>query len=458
MSIPTNQQCVLFPEASSRPLRVEFSAAPASSDGGAILLDAAEKRVHLLKHLASQIPDRRHQSMIEHTYLEMLRQRVFGIGSGWEDCNDAGRLRKDPVHRLVVAGDPRDDHALSSQPTLSRLENVVDLETLRAMERAMIVTEVLRHAKRVGRHTRHVTIEADWTDDAVHGTQEGATYNSYYGHTCYRTLLVHARFGNDPERYLIGARLLGGTGSVIADVREMLFWALSAVEAALPRARAIVCLDAGFQHDGLIGDLERRNAGYTIGIAGNARLAKDAHEVVRAATERARAGKRGALAFGETTYQAATWSCARRVIIKADVDVADGTLPIVHTRFVVTNLRTSPRHVYRHIYAPRGDEENRIKEIKLDLALGRTSCHTMPANQFRVFLSAAAHILMQEIRRAARGTVLARAQVRRLRDTLVKIGATVVASVRRLRLILPASAPFAREWILIAKRLDADVE
>jgi hypothetical protein len=451
----TPKQCVLFQEVAARPVEVEFSDTPGSSDGGALLLPAAETRVGIIRHLASCIPDLRDPMRIIHTYEEMMRQRVFGIACGWDDANDADRLRGDWVHRTMVAGNPQDPLALSSQPTLCRLENVVDSETLRTMERAMIVHEILRHSKRLRGGVRQVIIEGDWTDGATHGEQEGATYNGYYGHTCYRVMQVHVRFGDEPERHLIAARLMAGTGTAVPDTRDLLFWTLAAITAYLPKARRIVCLDGGFQHDDLLADLEREHVGYTIGIAGNDRLERLARPVMKQAKLRADHGTRGALAFGDVRYKANSWSRERRVIVKAEADPDENTLALVHTRYVVTNLPQSPRWLYREVYARRGDQENRIKEIKLDLALGRTSCQTFIANQFRVLLSAAAYILMQEIRRAARGTSLARAQVRRLRETLLKIGARVVVSVRHLRILLPRSTPFQNEWLIVARRLGA---
>jgi hypothetical protein len=455
MSKGTKQHREMFPRSTGRPIETRFDDPMGSSDGGAMLLLAAETKMDLITNLAACIPDVREPGKVRHTIEKIIRQRVFGIATGYEDANDAARLKRDPMHAILLGRDPCDRYALSSQPTICRLENSMNTEIMEKMRLTLLTRVLLANQFRHGKSLRHMTLDIDWTDDRTYGSQDGAMFNSYYGGYCYRPLVAHVSFGDDPEKYLVDAKLMEGTGSMIKPTIEMIRWIVAMLKAFFPDARILVRLDSGFQHDDMFTELENLGLDYVAGVAGNTCLAGLSEPYVKKARARSNLTGRSARFYAEAHYGAQSWSRKRRIVIKAEVVVAEGKLPLDNARYVVTNLRQSPRTIYRKTYCARGDAENRIKEIKNDLALGRTSCRSFVANQLRVIFASAAYVLMQEIRHAARATRLAKAQVQNIRLHLLKIGVRVVETTRTICLHLPEMHPYRDEWRIIARRLGA---
>ena len=453
MKQDTHQQTVLFPSIADRRVVVVADDPTTSSDGGALLLRAADTRLGLIDTLAACIPDTRQQGKVEHSMAELLRQRILGIACGYEDANDAARLVNDPLHALVARGTPED--LLASQPTLSRLENgieasVNDTLALTFMHRILTAKSAWQRSR-----VRRIMIDFDPSVDPTHGDQQLSLFNAYYKTWCYQTLLGFVRFDDEPEQHLVAAALLPGTGSAVAPTIKELFWLIAMLGTSFPNARLCVRLDAGFASPEMFENLTRHDVDFVVGMPENAVLTRRAEpHMVRA---RAVAKKRGASArvYAETRYAAKTWAREYRVVIKAEVVAHEDREHRDNARFVVTNLRQRARHIYTKIYAKRGDIENRIKELKNDLAIDRTSCTSFEANRFRVLMTAAAYALMQEVRTAAQDTALATAQMNRLRLSVIKVAARVVATVRRIVVHLPESFAFRREWNIIARRLGA---
>ena len=377
----TVSQTVLFPDLFDKPLVATFDQQHASSDGGAVLLKAAERQYGLIDGFAECLVDDRQPGKVRHTLADLLGQRIFGIACGHPDGNDGDRLADDPIHKLLLGRDPITGDALASQPTISRFENDVGSQELYAMGQELAMSVIERHQRRRRGHARRVTIDLDPTDDATHGAQQLTFFNKYYDRWCYLPLLAFLTFDDETEQYLCAAVLRPGN---------------------VPATR------------GAVGVLQRLLA------------------LLR-------------LAFPQ----------ARRVVIKAEVVQLAGRAPQDNPRFVVTNLRQTPRFIYERIYCARGDIENRIKELHDGLQIGRTSCCRFWANQLRVFFTAAAYVLMQELRLRAAGTACARTQVTWLRDRLLKLGAHVGASVRRIVLHLPTATPDLHAWRHIALALGA---
>jgi len=453
MNKDTPKQSVLFPDLSDRDVFVVADDPTTSSDGGALLLHAADRKLGLIDTLAKCIDDPRQQGKVTHPIGAMLRQRIFGIACGYEDTNDAARLKGDPVHAMVAKGTP--EGILASQPTLCRLENLVDAAMNDNLLNTFLHRVTTRQSKRKLACVKHIVIDLDGTVDPTHGQQELSLFNGFYRTHCYQALVGFVRFDHEQEQHLVSATLHAGTGSLVAPALERLFWIITFLRTFCPKARLCVRLDAGFASPEMFAFFDLHDLDYVVGMPENARLTRLAEPHMIQARAHAKARGETARVYAETMYQAKTWPEERRVIIKAEVVAHPDREHKDNARFVVTNLRQSARHVYTKIYARRGDTENRIKELKRDLSMDRTSCSDFQANRFRVLMTAAAYVLNQEIRCAARGTALATAQVGRLRLSLIKVAARVVASVRRIVVHLPHTFPHHAQWRLIAKRLGA---
>lgn len=454
MNDTTVAQTVLFPDLVDRPLVATFDQAHASSDGGAVLLKAADRALGLTAALAAALPDPRAATRVTHAWADLLAQRIFGLACGYPDGNDADGLADDPIQKLLLDRDPISGSRLASQPTISRFENAMRPRTLYALGEALTDTVLARHRRR-RRRTRRVTIDLDVTDDATHGAQQLTFFNGFYGGWCYLPVIAFVTFDDEPRQYLVAAMLRPSTAPVARGAQAVLRRLIPKLWAAFPRARLRVRLDAGFATPEIFTELEAAGVEYVVAMATNAVL--DAAAAPWLAVARTEAERTGASAqvFGETSYRAKTWPHARRAVIKAEVVVHPGRDLRDNPRIVITNLQHRPDRLYREIYCARGDSENRLKERHHDLALGRTSCSRFAANQLRVLLTAAAYVLLQELQLRADGTAFARVQVGGLRLVLLKIGVRVGRSVRRLVLHLPRAHPDPHTWQVIARRLGA---
>lgn len=450
----TVAQTVLFPDLVDRPLVVTFDQAYASSDGGAILLKAADRSLGLTAALAQALADPRAATRVTHAWPDVLAQRVFGIACGYPDANDADGLAEDPIQKLLLDRDPVSGGRLASQPTVSRFENAVTPRALYAMGEALTDTVIARLRQRT-RRVRRVTIDLDVTEDATHGAQQLTFFNGFYGGWCYLPLMAFLTIDDEPRQYLVAALLRPGNAATTVGAHGLLRRLLPKVWAAFPRARVRVRLDGGFATPALFDELEAAGVEYVVAMAKNAVLAAAAAPLLAEARTQADATGASARVFGETCYQAKTWPHPRRAVIKAEVVVHPGRDLRDNPRIVITNLRHRPERLYREIYCARGDSENRLKELQHDLAIGRTSCTRFWANQLRVTLTAAAYVLLQELQLRADRTSLARAQVGRLRLVLLKIGVRVTRAVRRVVLHLPRAHPDPHAWQTIARRFGA---
>src|SRR5437867_1625867 len=453
----TTQQSVLFPDLLDKPLVVAFDQENSSSDGGAILLKAIDKRLGLTDSLAACLRDERQAGKIDHDTVELFRQRVFGIACGYADCNDAARLANDPVHKMINDRDPIEGDALASQSTLSRFENSVGPLTLYRMGKALLETVIESHRKRLGgRKVRRIVIDLDPTDDPTHGGQQLSLFNGYYDTWCYLPILGFVSFDDEPDQHLFAAILRPGNAPAKLGAVGVLRRSIERLIEEFPKARILVRLDGGFACPEIFELLEALpGVDYVAGMANNKVLDRLAEPLMKKARRLSKRTERTEHVYGECQYAAGTWSKARRVIIKAEVVRHEGREPKDNPRFVVTNLRRAPQPVYEKVYCQRGDAENRIKELKGGLEIDRTSCTRFWANQFRVLMTAAAYVMMQELRRRAARTSCARAQVQTLRERLLKLGTQVVVSVRRFVLHFPASYPFFDAWHVVACALGA---
>jgi hypothetical protein len=449
MSKHITQQGVLFRDLSKKAIVARFDQEQASSDGGAVLLKACDERLGLSAALAACLQDDRQQAKVAHSYEEIFQQRMFGIACGYADGNDAARLANDPVFKLLAGRDPLTGSALASQPTLSRFENAVSSAELLQMSEALAEVVIQRHRRRK-RKVRRITIDLDPTEDATHGGQQLSFFNRLYDSHCYLPVAGFLSFDNEPDQYLFCCLLRAGNAVAKVGCLSLLKRLLPRLRKTFPKAKIRIRLDAGFTGPELYEFFEAERMEYVVCMGKNDVLKRFAEPLMAPLRDALQAGEDLMPRFAECRYAAGSWNRERRVIIKADIALHPGREPKDNPRFIVTNLKTTPKFIYQKVYCARGDIENRIKELKLGLEIDRTSCTSFKANQLRVLMTAAAYVLMQELRLQARRTGCARAQVSMLRLRLLKLGVWIESSLRRIVLHLPTSTPYADDWRRIA--------
>jgi len=432
-------QPLLFSRLGSKKIQADFNGGKLTSDAGALLLREADKRLGLIDALNRCLPDPRNPFYIAHEQKTMLAQRIFGIAMGYEDLNDHQTLREDPLFQIVSERGVKDDLPLASPPTLCRLENRVDRKSLAALAGVFVEQFIASHST----PPEEIVLDFDPTDDPVHGNQEKRFFHGYYDQYCFLPLYVFC------GSQLLAAYLRPSNIDASLHSRAILKLLVKRFRQAWPDVRIIFRGDSGFCRWKLMRWCDRNKLGYIIGLARNAvleRLTQPWREIAK--TQFAQNGRKQRI-FGEFTYAAETWDRPRHVIVKAE-HLVQGE----NTRFVVTNLPGDPQALYDDLYCQRGEMENRIKEQQLGLFADRTSCHDFEANQFRVLLSAAAYVLLETIRRVGLAqTELAGAQVGTIRLKLLKIGARVVCSVRRIVLHLAGGYPYQGLFAEVLSRL-----
>jgi DDE family transposase len=455
MDDDSTRQCVLFSDFFDKPIIAKFDQEHASSDGGAILLQACDRRLGLTAALIEAIEERRQSGKIRHAIGDLVRQRLYAIGCGYPDANDASRLGADPIQRMLCGRDPVKGEELASQPTLSRFENSVDRADLYRMGIALADAVIERHRRRLKRKAKRITIDLDPTDDPTHGAQQLTFFNGHYDTWCYLPVAGFLTFNEEPEQYLFAYVLRPGNVGAAVGALGILSRLVPKLRTAFPRARLRVRLDGGFAAPEIFAFLEREGLEYAVAMAKNKVLARRAARLMGTARRLSRESGETEHLYKDCRYAAGTWDKRRRVVIKAEVVRHPGRKPKNNPRFVVTNLKHSPRHLYEEIYCARANVENRIKELHHGLEIDRTSCTRFLANQLRGMLTAAAYVLFQELRLRAARTAFRSAQVNTLREHLMKLGVWVQSSVRRIVLHLPAACIHRRDWQIIARRLGA---
>jgi len=445
----------LFEGLLGKPVVSRFDSELRTSDGGASLLAAVDRRIGLTESLCGLLGDDRDPSRVEHSYLAMFRQRIFSIALGYPDGNDSARIGHDPAMKLACGRQPRDGRDLASQPTLSRFEHGLSGRDVVSLGRGL-EEAVIERVRRQHPRARLITIDLDPSVDPTHGQQPFAFFNGHYDTWCYLPMLGFLSVDGHPEQHLFHARLRPGLSKEARGTVALLHRTVKRLRRAFKKARIRVRLDAGFAYPQVFEALDELRVEYLVAMGENASLsARAARHMFAARAFTERFGKTTTL-FGESRYQTRSWKCERRVVFKAEVVYAEGKSPRDNARFVITNLRHKPERIWE-IYRHRGDSENRIKELKNDLEIDRTSCTSFLANQVRVLLTAVAYVLYQELRAALEGTELHRAMVATLRLRLLKIGATITESARRVVVSMSSSHPWKELWTKAARRVVAIV-
>ena len=432
----------------SSSITVAFDAPHISSDGGALLLRQMDDRLELSERFAALLPDARDARKVRHDRREQLRQRLYQIALGYPDCNDADRLRHDPVLKSVCDRSPQAE-GLSSQPTLSRLENAVERRRLRAL-----VCEIEeQYVRSFAEAPDGIVLDIDSTDDPTHGQQQLSFFHGYYAQHMYHPLMSF-----DGERgQLVSVVLRPGNVHAARGAMGVLRRIIQRLKPRFPQAQSVVRGDSAFAGPRilrLVEDLNRELGGiaYVVGLAQNAVLLRAGAAALSEARRRFLATKQTVQHFDAFAYAAESWPQARHVVMKAEVS-EHGTNP----RFVVTSLSEFAPALLYHAYCERGQCENFIKDFKNALQADRLSCATFAANFFRLLEHAAAYVLLPALRTpvAPLAPQLGRAQFDTLQLQLLKVAALVSQSTRRLLVRLPSAFPLARLFRQLATTLAA---
>jgi hypothetical protein len=394
---------------------------------------------------------------VDHWLQDLFAQRVFSIACGYADANDSARLAADPMHKMLLDRDPVTGLDMASQPTLSRFENAVGPRQLYNMGASLAESVIERHAQRLHHRARLVTIDLDPTDDPTHGAQQLSFFNSHYDNACYLPMMGFVTFDHEADQYLCAAVLRPGNVTAAAGAVGILRRLMALIRGSFSKVRIRVRLDGGFANPQLLAFLDAEaGVEYVVAMASNAVLNRKAEEAMEVARLLAGLTDQTEHVYDEVRYAAGSWRQERRVIIKAEVVRADHKEPKDNPRFVITNMKQTPQWLYQEVYCQRGEIENRIKELHA-MQIDRTSCTRFWANQFRVLMTAAAYVLMQELRLSAATTDCARAQVWTMRERFLKLGARVMLSVRRIVVHLPQSFPFMATFRHMALELGASL-
>lgn len=423
-----NRTSLCFSSLFRRKISADFDGGRLTSDAGGLLLREVDRRIGLTRALADCIVDPRDPEKIVHDVQVMLAQRIGGIALGYEDLNDHGTLRSDPVMQVLAERSPEPDAPLASPATLCRFENRITRASLARMS-GVFVEQFIASFKCP---PKELILDFDATDDRVHGDQEGRFFHKYYDHYCFLPLYVFCG-----ER-LLCAYLRPSNVDPALHSRAILRLLVNRLRRKWPKVKIVFRADAGFYRPKTLKYCDQNDIGYVVGIGRNKVLERLAFPYTVLASSRfVRTGKKQR-DFHEVRYAAKSWDRERRVIVKAEY-LPKGP----NTRFVVTNLDRSPKEIYDGLYIQRGEMENRIKEQQLGLFADRTSCHKFIANQFRLLLASAAYVLIENLRRVSlSGTEFARAQVSTIRLKLFKIAARVRVSVRRIVVHMSSSYPY----------------
>ena len=452
------QQTVFFPEIFSKLLSVSFSKEHMSSNGGSLLLKVVDKKLGLTEAIAGAIIDKRQPEKVRHEILDLVRQRVFGLASGYPDCNDAQHLKGDPIMKVLCDRDPISGADLASQPTLSRLENSVTEAQLISISRQMAKIVLREQARRCkGKHRQRIIIDIDPTCDPTYGAQQLTFFNGYYDTSCYLPIVVTISFGRETRKYPFALVLRPGVihGKEGEGTLPILKRVIPLVRQFFPKSNIFFRADAAFAAPWMMNWLEKEHINYAISIASNSVLKRFSAGPMDISRARARKFNRSETWHCETIYQAGTWEEPRRVAYKAEVLLKDGDFRD-NDRYIVTTLKGNygPQGVFNFYYG-HSVIENTIKDFKNDLALGRTSCSSFLANQLRVTWSLAAFILMQSLQEHIVDKKMASATMHTLRECLLKIAVVVRESTRRIVANFTAHHPWADIWLRCAMNMGA---
>jgi hypothetical protein len=431
-------------------IRADFAGGGLSSDLGPLLLSGVDRQIGLTQRLTAALVDTRHASYITHTYRDILAQRIYQIGCGYEDGNDSNALRNDPMFRLGAGRLPFDgDGALASASTISRFEHAVSNKDIYRLSQALVEQFIASFAT----PPKTLILDLDHSEDAAHGQQPLAFYNHFYQSTCYLPLMIF----DGRSGALVAAILRPGKRPTGAENAMIMKRVLTLIRKRFPQTHILVRGDGHFSGPEMMQMIAKMpNTDFIFGLAGNTKLQALAERTKQRAcalwaeVQTAEVVPEAVRVFHEFSYAAGSWPQAWRVIVKAEV-MALGENP----RFIVTSLASDEAGMlYEDLYCARGQTENFIKHLKCDLASDRTSCTTFLANCMRLLLHAAAYVLHQQLRtQGLQNTALSQAQPSTVIKKLFKIAVQVQQYKNRVVLHLPSACPVKHLLHMLAERL-----
>jgi hypothetical protein len=437
-----NQSGFGFEACGRREIVARFDGGTISSDGGAFLLRQTDRRLNLLPRLAKCFLDGRNPDLVEHSILEMLSQRVYGLALGYEDLNDHEQLRKDPVFG-VLAGREDLDAPLAGKSTLNRMELGAGTQDrykkITFWKEALDELLVKVFLESYPTAPDEIVLDVDTTDLPLHGHQEGRFFHGYYDEYCYLPLYIFC------GEHVLCARLRESNHDAAFGSWAEIQRIVAQIRSAWPEVKIILRGDSGFCRNELMSWCENNRVDFVFGLARNQRLRKIIEAEMHEATQQWNRTGKPARVFAEFDYQTrktrnSGWDRKRRVVAKAEhIDGKE------NPRFVVTSLSSESwagKALYEELYCARGDMENRIKE-QFSLFADRVSTETIRANQMRLYLSTMAYVLVSGLRRLGlKATELAQAQVSTIRTKLLKIGAQIRVTVRKVWVSMASSYPW----------------
>ena len=454
MPTECNPNLFEFAPVAGRQVVAAFDGGTITSDAGALLLGQADRAIQLTQRFTACFTDARAPELVEHSVATMLTQRVVGIALGYEDLIDHDELRHDPVLAVLankLEATRTDCAPLAGKSTLNRLE-LSRPEPTRyhkishdpAAVEALFVDLFLEAHRRA---PQQIILDLDATDDPLHGQQEGRFFHGYYDCYCYLPLYIFC------GRHLLAAKLRRSNIDASAGAVEEVARIVGQIRRRWPRVRILLRGDSGFARDSLMSWCENNRVDFLFGLARNERLEQAIKAEIITATLDSIRTSRSARCFKDFTWSTLdSWSRERRVVAKAEVTGGDA-----NPRFVVTSLKPAEigaRYLYQQVYCARGEMENRIKECQLDLFADRTSTATMRANQLRLWLASMAYVLICAVRRIGLvHTQFAQATCGTIRLKLLKIGALVRTSVRRIKIAMASACPYQSEFALACVQL-----
>jgi len=424
-----------FGRVGRRVIEANFDGGDLSSDGGLMLLRRVDERIGLTRAVAAVFSDARDPAKITHRLRDLIAQRLYGLCCGYEDLNDHDSLRADLLMQTAVGR----AEVLASAPTLCRLESRATRAQAVALHGVLVEQFIAGHKIAPS----ELVLDIDASDVPLHGRQELAEFHAYYDHHCYLPLYVFC--GQSLLACVLRRSRIDGAKNAAAVIKLL----VARLRQTWPAVRIVIRGDSGFCRQRLLRFCERAGVGYAIGLARNARLeARVGLAELMLADDYGRTGMKQRL-IDEFAYAADSWNLERRVITRLEYG-AQGTNP----RFIVTNLDGAAAELYERLYCARGEAENRIKEVQLDLFGTRASAHKFAANQLRLLLAALAYTLMQRLRAIGlQATELERATAATIRVRLLKIGAAIVRNTRRVRILLASHHPLRAVFLHAARAL-----
>ena len=430
-----------FKMISGKKVTADFTGGDVSSDAGVLLLREVTDKIGIINKLVEAISDPRNQSYVHHDYKTLLTQRIIQILCGNEDANDADYLRTDSVFKAACNRLPSDGD-LASQPTISRFENSLTKKDIYRIAKVLVELFIASYKTR----PEGIILDIDDTDDPTHGAQQLSLFNGYYDEYCFQPLFIF----EGQSGKLITSILRPGKRPSGKETCAIIKRVVTLIRAAWPKVGIIIRGDSHFATPELFAWCDSHNVKYILGLTSNSVLTARADNALLAARRDYTMSGTKTRTFRETTYQAGTWHRELRVIIMAEVSTQGDNI-----RFIVTSMESSqPSFMYETVYCGRGQMENFIKDHKLALKSGRTSCHSFLANCFRLMLHSAAYIIFHAFReKALAGTEFAKAQFDTIRLRLLKIGVQVKEMKTKLHFILPSSYPLKNVFVTIYNKI-----